>query len=226
MGTACTVQLYLVRHGITIWNQEKKYLGHRDQGVLQEQLVHYDPLKKFFKEHELTQIFCSDLTRCRQTAAYLFTDQTFVSRPIHFDSRLRELHFGEWEGKKYNCLKEDILYQQWLQEWQQEDSLLPRCSPPEGESGTEFAKRIDSFLGDWLQHVEEQATDQYVLMVTHGGVIRYILSQFVIDPTNTSNMFWRWRVEHGHAFQLSLRKEERGWQCVSWLEVPMQGKEV
>jgi alpha-ribazole phosphatase len=225
MGTRYSVDLYLVRHGLTLWNAQKKYLGHTDIGLLESEKSQLDDLSAELSKRSFDCIFSSDLKRCKETAAYIRPGV-----PIHSESRLREMNFGEWEGKTYNELKHDIRYTKWVDNWEE-------LAPPKGETGLQFKARINDFLTILEEEIKEKAplekellenndkkckkggSTPQVLIVTHGGVIRHILSRFIPDRS-----FWQWNVTHGRGYILSLVWEE-GWQCNSWSEVPTRGKE-
>ena len=40
------ITLHLVRHGRTLWNEERRYLGHEDQGILAEGREQLLPLRE------------------------------------------------------------------------------------------------------------------------------------------------------------------------------------
>lgn len=221
MGTRRSVDLYLVRHGITLWNVQKKYLGHTDIGLMESKKSQLDELSAELSKKAFDCLFSSDLTRCQETAAYI---NPGVS--IHLEPRLREMNFGEWEGKTYNELKHDIRYTKWLDNWEE-------LAPPKGETGRQFKARINHFLTVLeKENLEKELPEKneitcakgggvpQVLIVTHGGVIRHILSRFIPDRS-----FWQWNVTHGRGYTLSLVWDGEGWQCSSWSEVPMRGKE-
>ena len=46
MGTCDDMDLFLVRHGITDWNQEKRYLGHTDRSIINSELIQLEKLQK------------------------------------------------------------------------------------------------------------------------------------------------------------------------------------
>ncbi|MGE7827049.1 histidine phosphatase family protein, partial [Paenibacillus sp. NPDC093718] len=158
------ITLHLVRHGRTLWNEERRYLGHEDQGILMEGRQQLLPLRDRFFTGQFVRIYCSDLLRCRQTLNVILSDlkmaapdDEVLSRIIPgvvYDPRLRELDFGDWEGKTYEDLKSDISYRRWI-------DTPAEVTPPNGESWEAFRSRVQAFLNDLyldlkeLLHVEE-----------------------------------------------------------------------
>ncbi|WP_170949523.1 histidine phosphatase family protein [Ureibacillus acetophenoni] len=204
------MDLFLVRHGVTDWNKEKRYLGHTDRGVLMSELTQLKKLQKELAELSFDHVFTSDLRRCLETLAYLN-----VPAQVSVDTRIREINFGDWEGKTYNELKDNQIYRDWLNNWE-------NLSIPNGESADTFKARIDTFIQDLLQHPFESTPNEkkLFLIMTHGGVIRYIVSKFV-----PSIAFWELSVPHGHGIHLTLVKHKGEWACNSLSVVPFQEKE-
>lgn len=210
MGTCQHMDLFLVRHGVTDWNKEKRYLGHSDRGILKSELTKLADLKKQLMQISFDYVFTSDLRRCRETLAYLN-----IPTLISIDARLQEINFGDWEGKTYEELKYDQVYQKWLDDWENQ-------SIPNGETARKFKNRINLFFNDLYQQLLENnlMTKQKVLVMTHGGVIRYFVSKLV-----SSQSFWGLEVKHGHGICLKLIFQKGEWVCESLSEVPFQEKE-
>ena len=202
MGTCHHVDLFFVRHGITEWNEQKRYLGQTNQGLLKNKLHQLDRLKSELQSKEFDRIFTSDLQRCLETLDYFELQQKAT-----LDDRLREMNFGDWEGKTYNELKDVTAYQNWLENW--EVTCIPN-----GESGKVFSSRIDSFFQDLFQQSNDLERTQKYLIITHGGVIRYAVSKFV-----ASTSFWKVSTTHGQGLHVSFEKKEEVWKCNSFSEV-------
>ncbi|TDL83161.1 histidine phosphatase family protein [Peribacillus frigoritolerans] len=203
MESCRSLQLILIRHGLTEWNKEKRYIGHTDLPVMEDSFIEYESLKKTLQNYLPDIVYSSDLLRCQQTAAFLFPEEAPIKDP-----RLREISFGIWEGKTYEDLKNDFHYSSWLDNWE-------ITSTPGGESGIAFHKRVSSFLSEVLKSKLSSAA-----IMTHGGVIRKIVSDLVPEAT-----FWDTSVSFGKAIVLELRAERGKWKCISLSEEPSAGKE-
>jgi len=208
MGACHHVDLFLVRHSITEWNQQKRYLGHTNQSVVKEELHTLDWLKNVLQKTRFDHVYTSDLLRCQETFDYLD-----LPTKMSVDHRLREMNFGDWEGKTYNELKDVKVYQNWL-------NNLEGTSVPNGESFSIFKARIDSFFYDFFHHLNGLEVNQKFLIITHGGVIRYAVSTFI-----ASTSMWDISIPHGQGLQLSFDKKEGEWLCSSFSEVLLQEKE-
>ncbi|HLX20474.1 MAG TPA: histidine phosphatase family protein [Gaiellaceae bacterium] len=109
-------------------------------------------------------VWTSPRRRARQTAAPL------TASP-HVDDDLRELDFGAFEGRTYDEIAESEpdLYRAWMQR-------PTRVRFPGGESWADLKERTLRCIG----RVWDAGDD--ALVVTHGGVIRAALSEWLAIP--------------------------------------------
>ena len=187
MESTCFIHLTLIRHGITSYNVEKRYLGHTDIPVIEERMHECESVC------QPDVVYSSDLKRCRQTAHYLFGEKN-----IHCDARLRVMNFGDYEGKTYDQLKDEPHYRQWLDDWE-------RTTPLNGESGEQFKRRIQQFIKEEI--LQDNHCGQTLAIVSHGGIIRYIVSSLCNIP------YWEVQVQHGKAIDLSVQRVGGNWTC-------------
>ncbi|MET3575756.1 histidine phosphatase family protein [Bhargavaea ullalensis] len=179
--------LYLIRHLETAANRERRYVGWTNVPVS----ASAGPAP-FCPD----VVWGSDLLRCRQTAALLFPGRDFYPA-----SDFRECHFGDWEMKSYDELKEDVRYRSWI-----DDPASVR--PPGGETFGEMAARADRGLSELraLSGIGSAA------VVSHGGPLRHILMRLAPEE----KPFFDWRVPAGsvHELQWNSRKDwEEGARC-------------
>ena len=217
------MELVLVRHGHTQWNKERRYLGSTDLPLLPEEREKCTGLRR---QPELAgdfwRVYSSDLRRCRETlaAAVPALEQQAV-----YDSRLRELDFGAWEGCTYEQLKDNHHYRSWID---QPEAVIP----PNGEAWEKFAARLEDFWAQMEQEAEleecrqqtlppEQASNNpsgsrplRVLLVTHGGIIRQLLARMTEGVT----FYTAVAPAPGVVTVLNLRREEGVWRIIQWEE--------
>ncbi len=135
-------------------------------------------------------IFCSPMKRCRQTIApYL---RKYPAQNLIVHDSLREVDFGDWEGATAeNVQKRDP---QGLNSWFRNPIDE---SPPGGENLLELHERVIAY---WKKVVMAECSDT-VLVVSHGGPIRAILSEIAgAGPEG----HWRFLVERGSFCCLSI----------------------
>jgi alpha-ribazole phosphatase len=109
-------------------------------------------------------IYTSPLQRCKQTAHILGAGRNC---PVETVAALRELDFGEFEGRSYAeiaAMHPDV-YQQWMEH-------PTETQFPGAESFREMHARVIAATRD----LRSQHTGQSIALVTHGGVIRIILA--------------------------------------------------
>lgn len=191
---ALHVEWWLVRHGLTPWNVERRYQGHSDQKLLSGEASGLETLRNEIEGATFSAIYCSDLSRCRDTLVYVLPD---LQQVAICDDRLRELNFGEWEGQTYDMLKEDPLYRSWIDNPQE-------VTPPGGESWDQFRDRVTSVYRELMlfsHSLVAAEQNPVVLIVTHGGVISMLSS--ILQP---GLGFWDTKVPIGgivrHRIQL------------------------
>ena len=148
-------ELYILRHGETIWNRQGRYQGRKDSPLTQKGRQQAVRQRKLLNAIETLprKVFVSPLGRTVETARLAVT---FVEHPI-LDDRLQELNFGKWEG----ATKQEISEQTNLSF---EDGSWYFKSP-EGET---FAMILVRAL-EFLNHLDEPA-----VVVTHGVTSRLL----------------------------------------------------
>ncbi|OZU87324.1 histidine phosphatase family protein [Virgibacillus indicus] len=202
------VAITLFRHGLTEENKRKSYLGWNDSPLSKEAIKTLTSYKFSGCGYDL--LVSSDLQRCLYTIGLLFSKE----KPMVL-SEFREMNFGMFQGKSYKELRDVEEYQQWI------DNMYS-YTPPEGESFEQFTKRVER---GWniLAEIILQKGARKPFVVTHGGVIRYLLSKF--SPDNKE--FWEWSIPEATGYELifhtnQLRREEH---CISLQAVPSMANE-
>ena len=162
-----TTFIDLFRHGET--ENKNRYCGSTDYPLTQlgwKQM--WSAIEKNpFQWH---QIITSPLIRCANFAKEL--GQRY-SIPVMHDSRIQEIHFGEWENRSAAELMQtnpDALSRFW------HNPL--NYPPPRGEYLLDFEARV---LSAW-HDVQQQYTGKKVLLITHSGIIRVIICHILQHP--------------------------------------------
>lgn len=131
--------MYLVRHGVTQWNLDKKIQGITDiplheKGKEQARILG----EKLAHEGEYSIIFSSPLLRAYETAQII---REYCDVPLVTNALLQEIDFGKWDKRKTDSFKgeERKDFEQWLKN----PTLV---SPPEGETVYDVQNRIRLFL--------------------------------------------------------------------------------
>lgn len=161
------MELYLVRHGETEWNKERRLQGQADVQLDEFGRKLAVETREGLKEVALDVCFTSPLKRARETAEIILRGRGV---PIIDDDRIIEMGFAEYEGK---CCAEDG--------WELPDSFRRFFDDPAGfqpaEGGEDFQMvkdRTGAFL-DWLIQSPEYA-DKKVLITTHGVALAGLMN--------------------------------------------------
>jgi len=150
------VLIYLLRHGETAWNAERRYQGLADIS-LSERGRAVLGRADFASE----RVYVSPLRRASETASILFPGAEQVVVPD-----LRELDFGAFEGRTAGEMAEDPAYRVWV-----EGGCSGRC--PGGEDWAEFSARTRAAF----EKLMEEDPDPLVV-VAHGGTQMAILERY------------------------------------------------
>ncbi len=145
-------------------------------------------------------VYASPATRCRLLAEALAPNPAI----LQFDERLRELHFGDWEGQPWDAIPRPEL-DRWSADYE-------RLAPPNGETFGAMRHRLAGFLADLAAHADGAAPDATspVLVFTHGGAIRALLGAVLEFPL--ANAF-RLTIDYGSLTR--LRYAHGRWQVLS-----------
>lgn len=157
------MQLLLARHGATLYNEQKRYMGQAD--VTLSSLGEHQAIKLGTRlaTEQIDVIVTSDLQRARATAAVI---ARFHKVPVYEDFNIREISRGVWEGATYAELVERDAELMAL--WQSDPAS---CRIPGGETLTQLQIRVVHALEYWYTQYPEAT----IVWVTHEGVIRVLL---------------------------------------------------
>lgn len=93
-------RLFIIRHGKTAWNVAKRLQGAgADSQLLTADLTGYHQLAQYLAAYPFTQVYTSPIARAQQTAT-IVTESMGLALPIQPLTGLKELSFGQWEGKQ------------------------------------------------------------------------------------------------------------------------------
>jgi alpha-ribazole phosphatase len=151
------MRLYLLRHGRPEIEPGVCY-GSSDLTVSQEEhaciVAATRPLLP-----QCVPVFSSPLRRCRELAMQLA--DALGGEQVRYDERLAEMHFGEWEMRKWDDIRREE-----IDAWAN-DPVMYR--PGQGESVLHMAQRVCAFYEDLQQRQCESA-----IVVCHAGTMRLL----------------------------------------------------
>lgn len=186
------MQVYLIRHGETIWNRERRYQGSQDIPLSESGIR---KLKK--ADFSPATVYITSLMRTLQTARILFPDSEPEVVP-----GLEEMNFGVFEGRSYLEMEHDAQYRAWV-----DSGCLSKC--PNGEDRGSFTDRIcESF--DRLLRRSSAAGEKQLVIVAHGGTQMALLGRSAVPKKE----YYEWLTGNGCGYLLDAddwesRKELR-----------------
>jgi broad specificity phosphatase PhoE len=166
--------LYLIRHGATEGNSEKRYKGSIDVPISQEGLEQVRRSAEFIRGDleggSLSAVYASPLSRAYDSAELIAAP--FGLSPIVI-AELKERNFGIWEGMALSEIHEK--YPDAFRAW----AANPlEHSPLGGESTIEVRERIVPTV----EGIVARHRDEDIAIVAHGGVNRVILCHCLCVP--------------------------------------------
>ena len=194
-----TRQILLLRHGRTRANEEHLYCGSTDL-PLSEEGRKCLMQKRGVYGTEWESFYTSGLIRTKETMELLFGEQ----KTAKAEPDLKEMDFGDFEGKSYEMLKDDQAYREWISG----DNERNIC--PGGESGEQMRKRVLCALDRILQRDPAKR----IVIVTHGGPIAAIMQR--LFPGKRLNRY-EWQPECGEGYLLRITGSSLA-ECVAEYE--------
>lgn len=149
------MNLYVVRHGETIWNVEKRVQGITDIPLTDKGRNEAKELQDLIKSLNIDVVISSPLERARETAKILVDSKL----PINTDDRIKERDWGMNEGALIDT----------VDRWDCWDVIL-NTKVQNIECIQDFMYRVSNFIED----IKIKYKDKNVLIVTHGAVSRVI----------------------------------------------------
>jgi len=165
--------LLLVRHGETEWNQTGRYQGQTDIGLSEAGVQQAERLRRSLSSNRIDGVYASDLKRTMETAAIIAAPHQLKIQPC---TELRELNFGEMEGKSFEEIQRD--YSALIQAWRTGNI---EAIAPQGESPSQLAARVARFM----PQLKKEPADKTLFIVAHGGSLQMLVCLLLgINPAN------------------------------------------
>jgi broad specificity phosphatase PhoE len=194
------LELYLVRHGKSTWNETGRIQGQTDVPLSKEGLVQADHLHKRLKDWSFDAVYSSDLQRAKQTA-----EIALPNYKLELDQRLREIHLGEFQGRTWhdmNDAERDIFSVQYAGPYHHK--------VPGGESNDDLRDRVLSWFADLPK-------EGRVIAFSHGGFIASALYSIVGRPEVKhwkESGGWGFHLRNTSISKLLLSSDFRSIECV------------
>ncbi len=160
------MEIYIVRHGETVWNAQKLLQGSADIELNERGRELAGITGRNLEDVHFDIIYSSPLIRAYETACLIRGHRNIQ---IIRDDRLKELCFGVNEGKNFPELLED-----------KDDPFHYFFDKPElykapegGESFVQICKRAEKFMKEIVEPINNRV--RRILIVAHGAMNKALL---------------------------------------------------
>ena len=186
--------IFLIRHGETPYNVEKRYQGTRDIPLS-------DVGRRKLREsgEHPPRVYVTPLKRTQETASILFPHAEQIVVP-----GLREMNFGAFEGRTYLEMEQDPDYRAWV-----DGFCRGKC--PGGESQGEFSHRTSAAFSQLVTEAA-QRNENVLYIVAHGGTQMALLERHAVPVRD----YYDWFCGNGCGYRLSLSRWDGG-RCLQVL---------
>lgn len=152
------------------------------------------------------RIMSSDLQRAAASAGLLAQPWDLV---IEHDARLREMHFGVWDGRPWSVIEAEdgARLRAWMRHW-----VTTRT--PCGEGVRDVARRAASWLDERCR--SSSGAGRTIIVVSHAGWIRAALCRLLHRPLR---QMFELPADHAHATIVALgphRAHVVAWNAARW----------
>lgn len=155
------MEIYIVRHGETVWNEKKLLQGRTDIELNDKGRELAIITGQNLRNTHFDVVFSSPLKRAHETARLIVGDRDI---PIITNDLIKEMCFGDWEGQNMSELLKDP--NQDFQYFFKHPELYHPTGC--GESFQELCDRASKFMTEYIEPLAK--TDTRVMIVAHGAI--------------------------------------------------------
>ena len=188
--------LWLIRHG-PINAKPSRCIGWTDLPLSDPEQARKEAIKFVSLIKTSKAVFTSDLTRAVQTATFI---AQLLKCPMVATNALREMHFGQWEGKSWAEIETEFpdAYRRYMRNWK-------TANTPRGESYSDLTGRVKSFL----ENIFKKAEYRSIVIVGHAGSLRVIISEILGRSAEESMDI---QIDRGKAVVLQFDRQSGEWK--------------
>ncbi|WP_350278201.1 histidine phosphatase family protein [Kribbella sp. HUAS MG21] len=177
-------ELFLLRHGESVWNAEHRYQGQQGTGLSARGRQQAKDAAGYLQSYDFDEIVASDLQRVTETLQP-YVD-TLDHPAVRIDKRWREIDVGTWGGRTFA----DV--------YAEEADVVDAFARGEdvARGGGETFRQLRARVWEAMQEITRGGVRR-VLVVTHGGPIRVATAaalnlpagaELVLDPPGNCSL--------------------------------------
>lgn len=183
------IRLILVRHGVTVCNENKLMSGLTDSKLSEKGKLQANKLANYLKDEKIDKIYITPFSRTRETIKKL---AEFNNIKIEETSKLNEINFGDFESLSFNEIEN--IYPKEV------DKMLIegfKYKYPNGESLEETFYRVR----DEVKKIINENNNSTILICSHGGTIRNIISYLLCDDYK---YHWNFKIDNASITEIEI----------------------
>lgn len=187
-----TTTVLLVRHGQSVGNVQQLFCGYDDTPLTDIGIAQAKALGARLAATRIDAAYASDLSRAADTARHALNGREM---PVVLDQRLREMHYGEWEGLSGSAIRDrdpDHL----------REFFRGKVPAPGGETIVQVRERTVSSI----REIAIRHQDATVLIASHGNAIMALIAELLGVPEASS---WSFAVNNTSLSTLHFSKSGR-----------------
>lgn len=165
------MKIYLIRHGQTQWNIERRLQGVGDSPLTEKGKLDAKLLEDRLREIDIDIIYSSPSTRAIKTSKIIKGKRNIE---ILVDEDLKEMNIGSWQGKVLDEIR--IKSPQEYHNYWNEPHLYVGNNG--GENFYQVQKRAISFI----DNIIHERKYNNILLVSHGDTIKSIITYYQNKP--------------------------------------------
>lgn len=154
---------FLLRHGETEWNRERRIMGRRGVPLSERGRAQLTALAPHLANLGISRIWTSPLPRARSTAELIAEQIGGV--PVEDEQGLTEVDYAAWEGKTFPDVASDPAYHAFRKD------PLGTPMPGGGESLLQVRDRVFAAMA----RIAVVSGGRPVVVVSHGDPLRLVL---------------------------------------------------
>ena len=187
-------EILFKRHGETDCNKKHLYYGHLNPSLNKTGISQLKNTKKKLEKmnEKIDIVFSSDLKRCRESLELLKINKNIKT---YFSEELRELNFGNIEGKTYKEIENEFPHYvyEMKNNWR-------HFKTEGGESLSDLQKRSVTEINK----IKNEHKNKKILVVAHAGVIQSLISYYLF---NNLDGYWQFKLDNGSITKMTVMND-------------------
>ena len=184
------IKLILVRHALTVDNQNNRLSGHIDSVISEEGKEQIHKITNYLKNFKIDKIYTTTSSRTKDTIKKL---SELKSIDIIEKESLKEISFGDFEGLTFKEIED-----KYPEEFQDMITKGYEYKYPNGESLIDSYNRVCTELDNIISNNDGQT----ILICSQGGTIRNIITYLI---SNSYKYHWNFKIDNGSVTILEIQ---------------------